>query len=131
VTIESFVDDLLLHLQNNNFGTKGVDLFIGGSDPEVENCICITPYEGPNPTSVKSGEDNPHCPNLQVLVRHKNRKQALETTIKIYKLWRRLAYVQIGDTKFEYILAKGTWHPIGVDKANLMNFSINFSLKFE
>jgi hypothetical protein len=131
MTIDTFVEDLLTYLQTNNLGTKTVDLLEGPLNPSVLNCITITPYDGTNPTSIKSGEDNAHNPFLNVNVRNINKKTALENTIKIYKLWRLLPYIQIGSTHFELIKARGTWHPLGLDTNKCMNYSINFSLKFE
>jgi hypothetical protein len=131
MTLETLIDDLLTELQVRGFGTVGVDLFDGGLNSSVENCISITPYEGTNPSTVKSGEENPYNPYLSVLIRNRNKKQAYLITVRLYKMWRLVPNVQIGNTKFELIKARGTFHPLGVDKMGLMNYSVNFSLKFE
>lgn len=128
--IDTFVDDLLLYLQNAGYGTIGTNLFEGPMNPAVENCITITPYEGTNPTTIKTGEENPFNPFLNVLVRKKNRRQAFDTTVSIFKMWRLVSNAQIGNTKFEHIKARGTWHPLGIDDSGCINYSINFSLKF-
>jgi hypothetical protein len=133
MTIYTFVDDLLTYLQTNNLGTKTVDLFDGALPPSPLNCITISPYGGTNPTTIKSGEDDPHNPFLNVAIRNTNKTTALINTIKIYELWRKVPNITIGNTRFELIKAQGTWHPLGLDNSSpkCMNYSINFSLKFE
>ncbi len=130
MTIYTFIDDLLTELQSKGYGTKEVDLFEGPLNLTAINCIAIAPYGGTNPTTIKSGEENPHNPFLNVEIRNQNRQLAYETTIGIYEMWRLLGPVTYGTTRFERIEARGTWHPLGLDKNNCMNYSINFSLIF-
>lgn len=129
--IDTFVDDLLSYLQTAGYGTIGSNLFEGPLNPSIQNCISLTPYDGKNPTTVKSGEDNPHNPFLQVMIRNKNRRLAYNTAKNIYKMWRLIGPIQIGNTRFERIQARGTWHPLGIDESGCDNYSVNFLLIFD
>lgn len=128
MTIETFLYDLAQDLENNSFGVQGTDIFLEGFDETSARGISLTPYGGSNPRDVKSGEENPHNPFLNVFVRDTNRTDCRNTAFSIYKHWRLLSSVTFGNTHFESIIARGTPQYAGVSKMNYPEYSVNFSL---
>ncbi|MEN6293158.1 MAG: hypothetical protein ABFD07_14245 [Methanobacterium sp.] len=129
MTIDTFLYDLAQDLQDHNFGTWGSDIFLEGLDETSPKGITLTPYTGPNPRDVKSGEDNPHNPLLNVFIRDTDLKTCRKTAFDIYKHWRLLVGVTFGDTYFESIMARGTPQFAGLSKMLFPEYSVNFSLK--
>lgn len=131
MTIDTFVDDLIGYLQTAGFGTAGEDLVKNRLDETDENQIAVIPWQGTNPTDIKSGEDNLHEPKVSVIVRNSSESTAFQNIIGIYKLLRLKSNVRIGSTNFVLIRALGTPGFIGTTRTGAAIFSINFSLIFE
>ncbi|MCU7526561.1 MAG: hypothetical protein HF308_18945 [Ignavibacteria bacterium] len=129
MTIETYLVDLSNYIQSNGLGTVAVDIVISGYYDKAGNAIFVTPYGGSDNCEIKTpGYDDPCTPDVQFLVRNLDQAIAISKANAIFKLFRKVSDLTIGDTKIISMRAKGP--PSFVMKTNSLHYhySINFSL---
>lgn len=116
-------EDIAQHLDNNEYGTHGVDLFSGQMPPQPKACVAVL-RTGGSTRDASGGETQE--PRFQLLVRAVSYTDAEDKAADIADFLHNISELHINSNRYLAIYQTGDLNDIGPDENGLQKFSVNF-----